>query len=346
MKIAIHASPGGFSDRWVDYCRDHRIDLRLVDCYASDIIRQLEGCDGLMWHWPHWDYKAAQFARQLTYSLELVGISVFPDARTCWHYDDKVGQKYLLEAIGAPLVPSVVFYDRTTARAWIERADFPKVFKLRRGAASANVFLVPSKRAARRIVRRAFGRGFPAVSRVSLLKDRFWQLRRDRDLKALVGIGKGLARLFVPTELERQTPRDRGYVYFQDFIPGNSYDIRVVVIGPRAIGIKRLVRAKDFRASGSGERLYAKDEIDIACVESAFRVSRDLGAQCMAFDYLLSDGQPLITEVSYAFVRHGFRDFPGYWDESLAWHAGPIYPEWFMIEDFIRRIEGRRGLAA
>jgi hypothetical protein len=343
MKIAIHASAGGFSERWVEYCRDHRIDFRLVDCYASDIIRQLEDCDGLMWHWPHWDVKAVQFARQLTYSLEQAGKEVFPDGRTCWHYDDKLGQKYLLEAVGAPLVPSVVFFDRPAALAWVERAEFPKVFKLRRGAASANVFLVRSKRAARRFVRRAFGRGFSAVSRVSLLNDRVWRLRRDRDLKALVGVGKGLARLFVPTELERQTPRDRGYVYFQDYIPGNLSDTRIVVIGSRAFGLKRLVRAGDFRASGSGSIEYDRDGIALSCVASAFEVSKRLGSQCLAYDYIFRDEEPLLTEISYAFIQKAYDQCPGYWDEDLVWHEGRFHAECFMIEDFVRRIESRHG---
>src|SRR5690606_41519867 len=63
------------------------------------------------------------FARQLIASLEEMGIHVFPDLNTCWHYDDKVGQKYLLEAIGAPLVPTHIFYDRAAALAWAERSE-------------------------------------------------------------------------------------------------------------------------------------------------------------------------------------------------------------------------------
>lgn len=345
MKIAIHPTPGSFSDEWLAYCREHRIDVKTVDCFAADIVEQVRDCDGLMWHWPHWDTKAAQFARQLTYALEQAGREVFPDSRTCWHYDDKVGQKYLLEAVGAPLVPSVVFYDKPSALAWIERAEFPKVFKLRRGAGSANVFLVPSKRRARRLVRRAFGRGFPAVSRTSLFKDRLWHLRRDKDPQALAGLGKGLARLAVPTEIERATPPDRGYVYFQDFIPGNAFDLRIVVIGGRAFGFKRLVRSGDFRASGSGLIAYAKEDIDPAAVALSFELSRKLGTQCLAFDYIFKDGRPLLTEVSYAFLPDAFGPCPGYWDEALSWQTAPVRPERFMIEDFIRRIEHRHGRA-
>ncbi len=70
------------------------------------------------------------FAKQLLFSLEQSGIIVFPDFNTGWHFDDKVGQKYLLETIDAPLVPSYVFYSKKEALEWDEQTNFPKVFKL------------------------------------------------------------------------------------------------------------------------------------------------------------------------------------------------------------------------
>ncbi len=344
MRIAIHHRPESFSVKWLEYCDEHRIDRKVVNCFDSDIVNQLEGCDGLMWHWPHWDDKAILFARQLTYSLERKGFRVFPDSRTCWHYDDKVGQKYLLEALGAPLVPSYVFYDKARALGWIETTAWPKVFKLRRGAGAANVSLVRSKRQARRLARRAFGRGFSPVNRFTLLRDRAWHLRRDKDFEALAGVFKGLLRVLVPTRLEQRTSREKNYVYFQDFVADNPFDMRIVVIGSRAFGLKRMVRSGDFRASGSGLARYEREEIDVSCLKTSFEVSRKIGAQCLAFDYVFDSHGPLLVEMSYAFPsfpKSLCRDCPGYWDEQLGWHEGKFYPEWFMIEDFIRSLETR-----
>ena len=118
MKIAIHHRPGSFSDRWIEYCKREGIEYKIVDCFQSDIIEQLKVCDALMWHHHHGDYKDVLFAKGLLFSLEQAGIKVFPDFNTGWHFDDKVGQKYLLEAINAPLVPSYVFYDKQSARDW------------------------------------------------------------------------------------------------------------------------------------------------------------------------------------------------------------------------------------
>ena len=107
MKIAIHKS-NGFSDRWIEYCKNNSIDYKIVDCYENDIISQLDDCRALMWHHNHINYKHTLFAKSLLFSLEIAGVKVFPNFNTAWHFDDKVGQKYLLEAIGAPLVKSYV----------------------------------------------------------------------------------------------------------------------------------------------------------------------------------------------------------------------------------------------
>jgi glutathione synthase/RimK-type ligase-like ATP-grasp enzyme len=346
MKIAIHPTPGSYSDQWLEYFRTRGIETKRVNCLASDIVAQMADCDGLMWHWAHWEHQAVRMARPLILSLELAGKKVFPDRRTCWHYDDKIGQKYLLEGLGAPLVPADLFFDEAEALAWIAGAEFPKVFKLRRGAGSSNVVLVRTKRQARALVRRAFGRGFPPINRRALFVDRFWHIKRDRDLKSLVGLGKGLARLVVPTELERNSPREQGYAYFQDFVPGNDSDNRVVVIGNRAFGIRRMVRKNDFRASGSGVLKHAREEVDPEAVKLSFELTRKIGAQCLAYDYVFERGRPRLLEISYAFLQSGYKACPGYWDAEMVWHEGPFVPEWFMAEDFVAALKGTDGRRA
>lgn len=159
IKLAIHNRPGSFSDRWIDYCRQHGICFKIVNCYDSDIVSKLEGVDGLLWHWPDYEPSAQLVARQIIASIEKKGIKVFPNTATCWHYDDKVGQKYLLEAIDAPLVPSYAFFSKKEATNWIKETTFPKVFKLRCGNGSRNVKLVRTMRKAKKLCDKAFGKG-------------------------------------------------------------------------------------------------------------------------------------------------------------------------------------------
>jgi len=344
IHIAIHHREGSFSERWIEYCDIHNINYKLVDCYRSDIVDQMSDCDGLMWHWHHVDPKAVLFARQLIYALEASGKKVFPNARTCWHFDDKVGQKYLFEAIGAPLVPNYVFYDRQTAMRFIEEATFPKVFKLRGGAGSSNVRLVRKKAEARKLVNKAFGRGFTKIDRFSLFKDRFWHLKRDRNIAAIWGCCKGLARVFVPTEYEKLAGQDKGYVYFQDFIPDNNFDIRVIVIGERAFAIKRMVRDGDFRASGSGRIVHDQNQIPLDCVKIAFDTSRKLSAQCLGYDFVFDGSRSQLTEISYGFTMRVYDRCPGYWDIDLTWHSGQFVAPYFMVEDFIKSLR-REGVS-
>lgn len=335
MKIAIHYSPDSFSVRWIEYCKENFIDYKIVNAYDSDIIQQVENCDIFMWHHHHGNYKDVLFAKQLLYSLQIAGKKVFPDFNTGWHFDDKVGQKYLLEAIDAPLVPSYAFYTKESALEWVDRTTFPKVFKLRGGAGSSNVKLAKTKEEAIKMIGRAFGKGFTQFDRWRNLKERVRKYREGKD--SLLGICKGIGRLFIPTEFSKMHYREKGYVYFQDFIPNNSFDLRVIVVGDKAFAIKRIVREGDFRASGSGNIIYDKQEIDETCVEIAFKVNKVLISQSLAIDFVFDiKNNPLIVELSYGFATAVYDSCPGYWTSDLVWHEEAFKPQYWMVENLIR----------
>ena len=147
------------------------------------------------------------------------GFKVFPDVDTSWHFDDKIGQKYLFEAMGLPLVKSYIFYSKKDALAWINTTSFPKVFKLRGGAGSINVKLVKTQKKARSLIRKSFRNGFSTTNSISRLKDKLWVIKRDKDIDSLSVLSKVFGRIFIPTENERLSNNQKGYIYFQDFIP-------------------------------------------------------------------------------------------------------------------------------
>jgi len=337
MKIAIHHSKNSFSENWINYCKEKSIPFKIVNCYNNNIISDLDDCDALMWHFHQANSKDVLFAKQLLYSLQMAGKKVFPDFNTCWHFDDKVGQKYLLEAIGAPLVPSYVFYDKSEALEWVNQAEFPKVFKLRRGAGSSHVKLVKDKRTAKSIIRKAFAKGFSQYDAVSNLKER-WRKFRQGDV-SMVTVAKGIARLAYTTDFDRITGREKGYVYFQDFIPNNKFDIRVIVINKRAFAIKRKVRKNDFRASGSGIVSYDKVFFNKELIKLSFDVSLKIRSQCLAIDYVLDCENPRIVEISYGFVKEVYYDCEGYWDVNLNWHRGEFNAQSWMVDDLVENIK-------
>ena len=336
MKIAIHKTAHSFSDRWIDYCEKENIPYKIVDCYQTNIIEQIEDCDALMWHFHHANAKATLFAKQLLYSVKASGKKVFPDFETAWHFDDKVGQKYLLESIQAPLVPSHVFYTKVEAMDWAQHTDFPKVFKLRGGAGSANVRLVKSSSVAIQLISQAFGKGFSQYNAWSNFKERVRKYKNNKT--TLFEVLKGFLRMAHTTEFAKVAGREKGYIYFQNFIPNNSSDVRVIVIDEKAFAIKRMVRENDFRASGSGSIFYEKELFDLNTIKVALDVSKKLNAQCMAFDFVYADDKPLIVEISYGFSMLGYDACQGYWDKDLIWHEGHFVPQHWMMQLIIKEI--------
>ncbi len=337
MKIAIAKGRGSFDVRWEAYCQRNGIDYKIVNPYSSEIVKEVEDCEAFMWHHHHGECPDPLFAKQLLYSLQTAGKKVFPDWHTTWHFDDKVGQKYLLESVGAPLVPSYVFYTKKDALEWIGKTTFPKVFKLRGGASASNVILVESLEEAKKLIKKAFGKGFKHNNSLNNLKERIRLYREGK--KSFMIIIKGLVKLVFPDKSLQ--PDEKGYVYFQDFIPNNYFDIRIISIGDKAFAIKRMVQNGDFRTSGSGNIHYERSEIPEECVKISFDVAEKIKSQSLALDFVFGlDGNPMIVEASYGFSPSCYDDCLGYWTKDMQWHEGPINPQEWVIEGMKRDFVG------
>lgn len=333
MKIAIHQSEGSFSENWIEYCMKNDISYKVVNAHDSDIINQVRDCDVFMWHHHHARYKDVLAAKPILFALVQAGFKVFPDINTGWHFDNKVAQKYLLEAVNAPLVPSDVFYDKNDAINWLRVTEFPVVFKLKGGAGARNVILVKNYNQGLRLIKRAFSKGFTQYSPINYFKDKFLSFKKTKNPKDLL---QGLYRLLVPTKFARMIGREKGYVYFQRFVPNNAGDIRLIVIGKKyAYGMKRMNREGDFRASGSNNFVY--DNLPISVVETGFHIAKNLDLQSVAFDFIFDHNKrPLIIEMSYAFGTKGSSRCPGYWTDDFKWHEEEVDPMKWIIEECIK----------
>lgn len=320
-----------FSERWVEYCLSQDIPFKLLDPYSSDIILHVQECSAFMWHFDHMENSDALFAKQLIFSIEKMGIKVFPNMNSSWHFNDKVGQKYLLEATGAPLVATHVFYEKKSALVWVQGANFPFVFKLRGGAGSLNVKLVKNRREAKRLIKRSFGKGFPQFDAWDVFKER---LRKYFLGKAsILSVLKWFCAIFLGSKITGLYQREQGYFYCQEFIKDCKFDIRVVVIGSKAFAIKRVVRKGDFRASGSGYLIYDKEEISISCIKEAFVTHSKLRAQCLTYDFLIDHmSLPRLVEISFGYTMEAYDLCDGYWDHSLKWHSYSGQHEHWMVD--------------
>jgi hypothetical protein len=226
------------------------------------------------------------------------------------------------------------------AMEWVETVTFPKVFKLRHGASSSNVQLAESRREARKLVNKAFGRGFPQYRPVSNLKERWRKYRVGQ--ASLKEVMKGVARFGYTTDYNRVLNREKGYVFFQDYIPNKTSDLRVIVIGHKAFGIKRCTRPGDFRASGSGIIEYGKEHFSDEIIKDSFELAKKLKSKTLVLDYVI-DESPMLVEVNFGYSGDAYRRCDGYWDEQLNWHEGPFNPQEWMVDLVIREIDSRKA---
>lgn len=332
MIIAVQPDNYGPNDAsspiWIRLLQEAGFEVRQVDVYRADILDQLKGCDGFMWRWAHFG-GMGRIARRLLPVIEnCLKIPVYPDQKTCWHYDDKIAQAYLFEALGVPCPKTWLWFNFEAAVEWAASASYPMVLKLSGGAGSVNVKLVINYEEALVWIGRLFSQRVTSLEETQFQPHTVSQ-RLKRAAKTLL---TGEKPIYCDNGFEPQS----GYAYFQEFLPNNDFDTRVTVIGNRAFAFRRFNRADDFRASGSGKINYDHREIDTKFISLAFDVSNKLQAQSCAIDGLYRDGEPVVGEVSYTYASWAVHECPGHWDNDLNWHEGRMWPEEAQIEDYIK----------
>jgi glutathione synthase/RimK-type ligase-like ATP-grasp enzyme len=319
-------------------------EVRSVNVYSADIMDQVKGCQGFMWRHGQWSDMRQVAHRLLPVFEKEMGMVVYPDQNTCWHYDDKISQSYLLKAAGIPIPKTWVWYDADLALDWAKSAVYPLVIKLRSGASSSNVGLVASFDEARMWIKKLFGWG------LHHLNDQYsdnWPIGRRR-IKAVL---KLLFKGDIPTRKPPQVDWElhRNYVLFQEFLPGNDFDHRIVVIGNRAFAFRRFNRPDDFRASGGGDVDIDPENVDMESVYLSFRLAKRLKTQSVAIDCLRRREERVVGEISYTFPHFTVHRCLGHWELTgdsepydLQWKTGQMWPEEAQVADFLDRLQSSK----
>lgn len=342
MKIGIHNHKGSYSDFWIEYCKKKRIDYLIVNAYDNDIINQLSTCDAFMWHHYHESYQDKLFAKQLLFSLESSGMIVFPNFKTGWHFDDKLGQKYLFEAYDIKYAKAYIFYDKKESLKWIGNTIFPKVFKLRSGAGASNVYLIRSSKEAKRFINKAFGNGFKAFSGWNYFRNAI-KLYQSQTL-SLWGVVKAFGRIFVVPHSVKVLPKESQYVYFQEFIPNDGYDFRLEIVGDKAIAMVRFVRKDDFRASGGHMDYFNHELITKEVINFGFEIADKLGTQSCALDIVRhkETNELFLIEISYCYGVDQDEFSHGYWDRNGILHLEKFNGLEWMVDEVIENINKKQ----
>lgn len=350
MKIVVHFDTNdhedSFAPRWISTLKKLNVSVKIVNLRSPYAMKQVEDCDGVMWHWFHTP-NDKQAAPKILHAIEKgLNIPVMPNSSTFWHYDDKIAQHYLLETMNYPKVKSWIFWNSDDAIEFIKTCEYPLVFKLSVGAGAANVIKIQNIKEAQRIINRMFKSGlFPyTFNEFSLPR---WPQSFKDVIRAVKQLPHAVSYIFyqdyplVPEYFLVQ----KNYAYFQEFVPDNPYDIRITVIGNRAFGFIRYNRPNDFRASGSGLIDYNPQNIPVEAVRIAHNISEEKGFQSMAYDFLRgTNGGVLINEISYCFANWAVYNCPGHWDRNLQWHDVHMWPEEAHVKDFFNYIKYKKAI--
>ena len=338
FRIAIQPDllpQNSFSDRWIPRLQELGHEVRIVSVSDPEFLQQVSECDGFLWWFPPLA-RPREVGKMVMPALDHAAhVYVHPDLRSCWHFDDKIAQAYLLQAARIPTPRTWVLWRYDHALAFFRGAKFPLVAKLRSGVRSENVLLLRGERDAIALARRMFGRG---VERFS--PPPFALLRKAaRPFRSAIQIRLGYPPLPRP-EIHR------GYMLVQEFVEGNSFDTRINIIGDRAFAFRRHNRPGDFRASGSHLKDDDPAKIDLDSVKLAFEASRALRMPALCFDVLRQNGKPVITEISYYFNAPSIGECPGHWlmrGDELEWVAGRMRAEDAVLDDFLARLTSFRN---
>jgi glutathione synthase/RimK-type ligase-like ATP-grasp enzyme len=343
MKIAIHKNlqifqhSSSWEDQWIAHCRTNNIDFEVVDCFQPQVIEKLKEFDILLWHIQNYVLQDMMFARSIIQIASQLGLKVFPDFNTSWHFDDKVAQMFLLESINAPIPNHWFFATKDSCHKWIKsEAKFPVIAKLKCGAGSHNVKMLSSKSQAIRYASKMFGRGCTASPNIFFKASSNY--KSAGNLKTIIKRLKRIPDFIQTYSRAKRFQKEKDYCSFQEFIPNIGYDLKVYVIGDKISFLARHTRKGDFRASGGGNLSYDKSLIPRNVLESAFKTSDKLGLQCIGYDYVVdkSTQQGKIIEMSFGFAHQALLDSGGYWDRNYIWHDEPVNAPHEILRNLIK----------
>lgn len=306
--------------RWTKYCRflqNNGFEHDIYDIHAHDWLQRAGGFDVIIGIWSCELHHLQELREKYWFLENYLGKSTYPSAAHALLYEDKKLEAYIADSCGIPFAKTHISHDCQDALRMVAGLSYPALSKIVPGSGSIGVELVSNAAHARRIVHQAFS----------------WGGRKTHVNYA----------------------RQKGYVYFQDFIPNDGYDIRVIVVGDLVFGYYRKVPAGDFRASGMN--LVEKRDLPRRAMAIALELNRAVRSPMLVVDMVRDrEGDFHVIEFSpvcqvetpeqlhvhdkpgaYHFDEDGnWRFEPGrYWVHELALRE-------FLLADYIPKV-GRGG---
>jgi len=248
---------------WTKYRRfleTNKIPFQLYDIHKSGWLAAAKDFDMILWR-PFSSPPDLEECRRKIFILEKnMGKVCYPTFRIAMIYEDKALQYELMKLHGLPVVETFISHSYSEILSVIPRMQYPVVAKLLTGSGSLGTEFVANEHAARKLAKHVFS--FAG-------RQGYWPFLRQKD-----------------------------YVYFQRFIPGAHYDLRVIIVGDVACGYFRDVPQGEFRASGM--HTQRNGELPMKALLIAREVAMRLDLVSVAVDMLYDQEREafLIIELS------------------------------------------------
>jgi glutathione synthase/RimK-type ligase-like ATP-grasp enzyme len=259
--IGLIQDPGP-SPRWTKYRRffeNNSIPYEYYDLAASDWLTKAGRYDVIVGVEASVPFYLEQIRRKFFTLERHLGKKCFPTYSDMVIYEDKILETYISEIHHFPFLKTYIYNSKEEALADSECHRYPLVNKIVPCSGSVGVELVKTPHQYRRIVQQSFSPG-----------------------------GR-------KSHVAYQSQKN--FVYFQEYVPNDGYDIRIITIADSIFGYYRKAPKGDFRASGMG--LVEKRELPPEAIKIAREVNDVLKCSMLVVDLLRgSDGRYYIIELS------------------------------------------------
>ena len=251
--------PYPYWTRYARFLENNSIPFDFYRIHAHDWLEKSNDFDVIIGKPTSATYELEEFIEKVFILETHLNKICFPDLKDTILYENKKVESYLATIYRFPFIHANISNDKDDALRLIEEMDFPCVSKIVPGSGSIGVELVQSKTQAKKIINSAFS-----------LNGR---------------------KTYVVYS------RQKNYIYFQDFIQNDGYDLRVIVVGRKVFGFYRKALKGDFRASGM--KLEEKRELPIEAMKIARKLSHVINSPFLVVDMLHGkDGKYYINEIS------------------------------------------------
>lgn len=247
---------------WTKYERflsNNSFPFRFFNIHAHDWIEKAEDFDVIIGIPTPAPFSLEELRTKFSFLENRLKKVCYPSANDLFLYEDKRLESYLSRFFGIDFVKTYVSHDKEDALHLVENFTYPIISKVVPSSASIGVELIQSKRQAKKIIRKAFSNN-----------------------------GRKTHVVYY---------RQKNYVYFQDYIKSDGYDIRIAVVGDRVFGFYRLIPSGDFRASGMHHE--EMKDLPAEAMKIARKVYKLFNSPQLIIDLLHgADGKFYINEIS------------------------------------------------